>query len=157
MDMSRRSTWAGVILVVLGLVLLAMQFVEGLGDSLVLFIIGGAFLIFYFQRRSYGLLIPAGILLGIGLGSVGERALAGLGGLDNIGLGIGFLSIYFIDRIYRGDTPWWPLIPGGLLVISGLASSSRPLQRILEVGWPLLLIAFGLALLMGLGAKRRAS
>jgi hypothetical protein len=154
-DRGRRSTLAGIILVVLGLALLARQFVEGLGDSLLFFAVGGIFLYLYFQRKSYGILIPGCLLIGLGLGSVGEQAFFQLGGMENVGLGIGFFAIYVIDVIHQGRTHWWPLVPGAVLFLSGLATTSESMARLLEVGWPLLLVGLGLILLLGLGSQRR--
>lgn len=147
--------YVGLILIVLGLGLLALQVVEGLGSSVMMFFIGGLFLAGYLTRGSYGLLIPGGILIGVGLSSVGERALGSLGGVGSIGLGLGFLTIYVVAKVYEGRTHWWPLIPGGILVLSGLTSSSNLVAEMMEVGWPLLLILFGLLLLFGAGELRR--
>lgn len=140
---------AGAILVVAGLGLFALQFLEGLGDSVTLFFIGVLFLAGYLYRRAYGLLVPAGILMGIGLGSVGEAAFFSLEGMSNIGLGIGFLSVFLIDYAYQGRSHWWPLIPGSILLLTGLVSSSRALRTLFEIGWPLLLVLAGLFLLFG--------
>jgi hypothetical protein len=147
---------AGAVLVVLGLGLFALQIVGGLGDAVVLFLIGGVFVFFYFARRIYGLLIPGCILLGLGLGRVGEVGGFGRYDLEPVGLGVGFLSIYLIDSIYRGRTHWWPLIPGLILTLGGIARLSGDAQRLVAVGWPILLILAGLVLLAGgLGIGRR--
>lgn len=140
---------AGAVLIVVGLGLLALQYVEGLSEAVIFFLIGGVFVAAYLYSRAYGLLIPGGILMGLGLGSVGEGALLSFGGLENIGLGLGFVAIYVIDLVYRGRTHWWPLIPGGVLIVSGLAEGSPVFQELLEVGWPLILVFIGLALLAG--------
>jgi hypothetical protein len=166
MDERQRSgLMAGLILVVLGLGLLAINLVQGLGNAAILFLVGGVFVAFYLYRRNYGLLIPGCILLGLGLGAIGQVALAAgdygswtLDNLSSLGLGAGFLAIYLIDRIYRGATHWWPLIPGGVLVIAGLAQSNGDLRRVLSLGWPLILVLVGLVLLagtLGLTGKRR--
>ena len=147
---------AGAVLVVLGLGLFALQIVGGLGDAVVLFLIGGVFVFFYFARRIYGLLIPGCILLGLGLGRVGEVGGFASGDVEPVGLGVGFLSIYLIDSIYRGRTHWWPLIPGLILTLGGIARLSADAQRLVAVGWPILLILAGLTLLAGgLGIGRR--
>lgn len=140
---------AGAILILIGVAALAHQLIGGFGDSLILFAIGGAFLAGYFTRRNYGLLIPGCILLGIALGSVGEETVFTVGDFGAIGLGMGFLAIYLIDLAYSGETHWWPLIPGGVLVASGIAQASEALQTLLSVGWPLILVLVGLVILAG--------
>jgi hypothetical protein len=155
---TRRRVIVGSILILLGIAWFALQFTQGFGDAAILFLIGGAFVAGYFYRRAYGLLIPGCILLGIGLGSVGESSLFGVSDFSQIGLGVGFIAIYVIDRVYRGSTPWWPLIPGGILIVTGVATLSEDLGRIIEVGWPLILVLAGLLLIGGafglFGTKR---
>jgi hypothetical protein len=147
---------AGAVLIVLGLGLFALQLVGGLGDAVVLFLIGGVFVFFYFARRIYGLLIPGCILLGLGLGRAGEAGGFARGELETVGLGVGFLSIYLIDSIYRGRTHWWPLVPGLILTLGGIARLSADAQRLIAVGWPILRLLAGLVLLAGgLGIGRR--
>jgi hypothetical protein len=137
----------GAILIVLGIGLLALQFVQGFGEAVIFFLVGGLFVAGYLYRRAYGLLIPGGILLGLGLGSIGKGELFQFADFEAIGLGIGFISIYVIALAYEGRTQWWPLIPGGILVITGLATGNQVLQRLVEVGWPLILVFVGLLLL----------
>ncbi len=148
-DQNRNRIFAGAILVILGVGLLALQYTSGFGQSMTTFLIGGLFVAGYFFRRSYGLLIPGCVLLGLGLGSIGERSLLTFGDFQTIGLGIGFISIYLIDVIYRGATHWWPLIPGVFLIVTGFARGNAVFQRLLSIGWPLLLVFVGLLLVFG--------
>lgn len=139
----------GAILIILGIGLIALQYVEGFNDAVILFLIGGLFVAGYFYRRSYGLLIPGCILLGIGLGKVGESTLLAFGGFEQLGLGVGFVAIYIIDLVYRGSSSWWPLIPGLILIVVGLAEGSKDFERLVSVGWPIIFVFFGLLLLAG--------
>jgi len=150
---------AGAVLIVVGLILLASQFVKGFADHIWTLLIGGLFVAGYFYRRAYGLLIPGCILLGIGLGNLGEGSILQFGDFDSIALGLGFLAIFVIDTLYRGRSHWWPLIPGGVLVVSGLAEGSQAFEDLLTVGWPGILILIGLIILAGAfrGAGRRSS
>lgn len=148
-DRRQARLFAGAILILLGLVLFAQRFIGGFGANITLLLIGGAFVAGYLYRRAYGLLIPGCILLGLGLASVGERSLLAFGDLSSIGLGVGFLAIYVIARVVEGRTHWWPLIPGGILLVTGLASGNQAMQRLLEVGWPVILILLGLLVLAG--------
>lgn len=160
-ERTRRAVTAGAILILVGIGLLALQLAEGFGEWIVLLLIGGAFLVAYFLRRSYGLLIPGCILVGLGLGSIGKNTIPGVGDFTQIGLGIGFIAIYVIDRIYRNpQTHWWPLIPGGILIATGIATLSPNLRQLWDKGWPLLLVLAGLILIgaaFGLFAPKRES
>lgn len=140
---------AGVVLILLGMAFFAQQLIGGLGDSALLFLIAGAFVAGYFYKQAYGLLIPGCILVGLALGSIGEDTVFGIGDFSAVGLGLGFVAIYLIDLAYSGATHWWPLIPGGILVASGIAESSVTVQRLFAVGWPLVLVFVGLLILAG--------
>jgi hypothetical protein len=156
-DPRQRNLATGAVLILLGVGLFALQILEGPGETVTLFLIGGLFIAGYLYRRAYGLLIPGGILLGIGLGSVGERAGLSFGDLGAIGLGIGFLSIYVIALVVQGHSPWWPLVPGLILVVTGLAQGSVTLDRLISIGWPLVLILAGLLVLAGAFGRRGQS
>lgn len=153
---SRRIA-AGAILIVVGLGLLGLQVVDGVGESIWLLVIGTLFIAGYLFRRAYGLLVAGSIITGIGLGQVGEEAFGNVDEITTIGLGAGFVAIYVVDRLYTGSSHWWPLIPGGILLVTGLASAGEPFSRMLELAWPLLMIIVGLALLFGLTEKRKGS
>ena len=139
----------GAVLIVVGLMLLASQFIEGFADRAWPVVIGGAFVAGYFYRKAYGLLIPGCILLGIGLGNLAQGPIRNLGDFDSIALGLGFIAIFVIATLYQGRTHWWPLIPGGILVIQGLQEGSQAVKDLVAVGWPVILILIGLILLAG--------
>ena len=81
--------------------------------------VGVAFLVAYLATRRMGLLIPAGILCGLGTGLV-IAAQGGPGDAVPLGLGLGFVAITVIDAVLgEGDATWWPLIPGGILTVIG--------------------------------------
>jgi hypothetical protein len=135
----------GLLLILIGLGILAMNlFRIRLVGPLILALVGAAFLVGYFSRRLYGLLIPGCLLLGLAIGSAGESVLKVE--ITVLGLGLGFLAIYGIDLLYRRSTHWWPLIPGGILVLVGL--TRFPGWSILpNIAWPLVLIVLGFLLL----------
>jgi hypothetical protein len=151
----RGQTAAGAIFIVVGLGILGLQVVEGVGQSIWLFVIGSLFIAGYLFRATYGLLVAGSIITGIALSQVGEEVFGTVNEITSIGLGVGFAAIYVIDRLYTGSSHWWPLIPGGILLMSGLASVGEPFSRLIDLAWPLLMIAVGLALLFGLTPKRR--
>lgn len=153
---SDRRIVGGVILIVVGAGLLALQLFDGLGRSTWPLMVGALFLVGYFVRRTYGFLIAGSILFGIGLGQLGEEIFDVGDGIETIGLGLGFVSIYLIDRIDRADAPWWPLIPGLILLASGLGSVGGAIANVMDYVWPGLLILVGLALIFGLSRSRQS-
>ena len=154
---SRSNIAIGVLLIVLGLILFGGQLLPGVFGSVTLLVIGIAFVAAYFYTRAYGLLIPGGILVGLGVGDL-LSSLSGLVPLLKVdlgaaGLGLGFVLIYLIDRAVRGKTHWWPLVPGGILLVIGLLQGLWDLQRIVL---PLAIVGVGLWLLASaMGWTRR--
>jgi hypothetical protein len=144
----RRPEWgdrrgrliAGGSLMIAGLGLFALEAVDGTGDAAILFVIGAVFIAAYFMRKVYGFLIAGCIALGVGLGQAGQEIFDTSGDVTVIGIGLGFGLIYAIDRLTDGSAHWWPLIPGGILLIIGLASLSGSVGDYL---WPALLIVAG--------------
>jgi hypothetical protein len=146
-----RGGLPGVILIVVGAALFAVQLLHLDADVIVL-IIGLAFATAFVATRRYGLLIPAGILTGLGtgilledIGVTGEPVL--------LGLGLGFLAIYggdFLSSGARAPGRWWPLIPGAILTVIAAAENTFGAEgaRLVEQGWPILLIAAGAWLLL---------
>lgn len=135
----------GLILVGLGSVLLLILTTD-IGPEAVVAFIGLSFLVAYGVTRNYGFLVPGGILTGLGAGIV-LSSLGWPGNLVVMGLGAGFLLIAIADLIVgsKSDAWWWPLIPGGVLSVVGVATSTR-----VNVGayfLPILLIVIGVLLL----------
>jgi hypothetical protein len=146
------SGWLpGVILIVVGVTLFAVQLLHLDADVIVL-VIGLVFAIVFAGTRRYGLLIPAGILTGLGVGILLEDF--GVQGEPVVlGLGLGFLAIYAADSLTTGaraPSRWWPLIPGAILTVIACAESTFGAEgaRLIEQGWPILLIAAGAWLLL---------
>jgi hypothetical protein len=146
------SGWLpGVILIAVGVTLFAVQLLHLDADVIVL-VIGLVFAIAFAGTRRYGLLIPAGILTGLGLGILLEDFKV-QGEPVVLGLGLGFLAIYVADVLTSGARApgrWWPLIPGAILTVIAGAESTFGAEgaRVIEQGWPILLIAAGAWLLM---------
>ncbi|MBD3337021.1 MAG: hypothetical protein GF355_16020 [Candidatus Eisenbacteria bacterium] len=154
-EQKRRLT-AALVLIVLGISLFVFQNVEGATETFVFLLAGALFVAAYVYWRVYGLLIPGGILLGLALGSIGGEIRLGAGDFGAIGLGIGFIAIYLIHLGYRRESIWWPLVPGGVLIIGGIASSDPTLAHYISEGWPLILVLAGLILLVLTYRARRA-
>lgn len=144
---SRRMS-AGLILIAIGLGLYLIDRVEGIGEEAVLLIIGSAFLIAYFVRRNYGLLIPGCILLGLSLGSVGENSFLAFGESHLLGLGFGFIAIFVIARLHEGKSHWWPLIPGAVMLIVAIPRTQHLFEYVWD-HWQLILVLIGVLILIG--------
>ena len=146
------SGWLpGVILIVIGATLFAIQWLHLDADVIVL-VIGLVFAGAYAATRHYGLLIPAGILSGLGAGILLEDF-----GVTRepvvLGLGLGFLAIYGVD-LATSRSPqrarWWPLIPGAILIAVAGAGGAFGDEggRTIQQAWPVILIVIGAWLLV---------
>ena len=141
----------GVILIAFGLTLFAVQLLN-LDSDVVVLVIGLVFAIAFAATRRYALLIPAGIMTGLGAGILLED-FGVMGEPVVLGLGLGFLAIYAVDFLASGAREpgrWWPLIPGTILtIIAGTESTFGPEgARVIAQGWPIILIAAGAWLLL---------
>ena len=146
------SGWLpGVILIVIGAALFAIQWLHLDADAIVL-VIGLVFVAAYAATRRYGLLIPAGILTGLGAGILLEDF-----GVTRdpvvLGLGLGFLAIYGVDVVARRSPQrarWWPLIPGAILIAVAGAGGAFGDEggRAIQQAWPIILVVIGAWLLL---------
>lgn len=137
----------GLLLIAIGAALLIMLTTD-VGGEVVVGFLGLGFLAAYAATRTYGFLVPGGILTGLGAGLVVESQ-GGPGGSVVLGLGCGFLAIALIDRLVSSSDGvwWWPLIPGGVLVVAG-ASSLTGVPNLEVYLVPAALIVIGAALLL---------
>ncbi len=87
--------------------------------------LGIGFLAWGLGARLFGLIIPGSLLLGIGPGIyfawrdlIDFNALAQTG-VMLVGFGFGWGLITILARRTSGKFVWWPLIPGGILAVTG--------------------------------------
>jgi len=148
---------AGLVLVVLGVALFLLERLDASADHLFLILGGGIFTSVYFHRRAYGFLIPGGLLTGLGSGLAVEELNPGsFSDVDGaLGLGVGFLLIYVLSAVWERVNRWWPLIPGGVLVLAGLPYWARA-DELFEY-WPVLVMLIGLVVLVRAVASRQAT
>jgi len=144
---------AGLVLIGLGLALYGFELYGGLGRTAVLFVAGAAFLAAYLASKTFGFLVPAALLLGVGTGELIERATE-FHASTTLWLGIGFLGISAFAWMYEGRKAIWPLVPGVLLVLFSVPNAWR-LVDLIQRHWPLLLVAVGLAVLLGAFTGRK--
>ncbi|MDP8267279.1 MAG: hypothetical protein P9L97_01000 [Candidatus Tenebribacter davisii] len=135
---------AGIILIIIGISISGIRLIAGFHQNSFLLLLGGLFIAAYFYKDSYGLLIPGCIIFGLGFSSTKFGIAGNYSQFNTLGLGLGFIGIFVIDLLNKGKTHWWPLIPGGILVMAGLSSSPFQLWRYFHIGWPILVILLGL-------------
>ncbi|GAB4580529.1 MAG: hypothetical protein Fur0022_32710 [Anaerolineales bacterium] len=148
----RNRIISGLALILLGGLFLVNQMFE-LPSVGKLFLpgLGLVFLIWGVITRTGGLLIPGGILTGIGTGVYLMQALPLEGerepGIFLLSFGGGFILITLLSLVFAEEKHWWALIPGGILASIGgaLYMGGVALDILQMVGqlWPVALILVG--------------
>ena len=155
----RSRVIAGIALILIGaLVMLAQVTQSSELTLLVPAVLGVIFLAWGLVTRTFGLVIPGSILLGIGLGAyLITGPYSGLesdaqGGLFMLAFAAGWLMMALLSPFTSSRFQWWPLIPGGIIGAVGLALlSGGYLMQVLQIigyGWPLILVGIGIYLLV---------
>jgi hypothetical protein len=163
MNKNRNQWVVGGLLIVIGLFFFLNEFFElpGLENLAIYFVLGLGlfFLAWGVITREAGLMIPGGILTGIGLGIVlvagpfeyedGDLS----GGVFMGAFALGWLLITIFTAVFSDKTQWWPLIPAAIMaLISAALLVEGPFMVALDwLGklWPLALIIGGIAVLLG--------
>lgn len=157
---SRTQLSAAVTLIAIGAGTLAVRAAGPGAGSLLVLVLGLAFMTAHVVTRQYGLLVPGGILTGLGAGIVVSQQVAATdemtAGVVVLGLGLGFLSIWAVGSLLRvADNHWWPLVPGGILaVVGGALLVGGQAVQLLDL-WPLVLVGLGLVVLQRAWVERR--
>jgi hypothetical protein len=153
---------AGIALIAIGLLLVFVQaFDLNIPGWLFLGGLGLIFLVWGLLTRTFGLVIPGGVLGGIALGVfLTELPLDGMtgtasGGLFLLGFSLGWALMTLLSPLTIEHVQWWPLIPGGIMAAIGaillLGGFGLQLLTLIGVAWPLILVVIGVYLLL----KRR--
>jgi len=152
----------GIALILIGAGLLLNQWLD-IGSYLVL-LIGAGLLVWGAISRRSGLIIPGGVLSGIGLGILvteGPWALpaANPNGLFLICFALGWFLITLMTGLFTDCTLRWPVIPGGIMAIVGAAALWRGDPRFWQdyLGWmvSILLILLGVYWIVRRGRPNR--
>ncbi|MCB8984132.1 MAG: hypothetical protein H6659_09920 [Ardenticatenaceae bacterium] len=161
MSNKRKNNWAGgIILISIGLLALLGQLVNwqlspDFGVYL-LSVLGALFLVWGIITRQAGPMIPGGILSGLGLGVVLVETMSWPQGMDEGGVfllafALGWVLITVLTAVFTSKTHWWPLIPGGIIAVVGLAVLFGGVfwqaLNLLNLVWPLLLIILGITII----------
>lgn len=161
---TRNMLVGGVALILIGLLTLAGQVfeMENLG-LLVLPALASIFLVWGLITRTFGLIIPGGILAGIGLGAIlVERSWMPMtemaqGGVFLLSFAAGWVLITLLSPFVSKRLIWWPLIPGGILAAIGAmllaGETGVKMLELLSYAWPVALIVLGLYLVLRRNAK----
>jgi hypothetical protein len=154
----RGALTAGLILIGIGLFSILENFFQM--EFAVLPLLGVIFLAAGLLTRRTGLLVPGGILSGLGaatwltesqLISIAEPARAGI---ILLGLAMGFTLISLLSTYTEGLTRFkrWPLIPAAALAFFGLALLASifglPVEAFLQIAFPAALMVIGLGLIV---------
>ena len=147
----RKGLAGGTVLILLGVALLIGPLTGWQFTWLALPTLAVIFLAWGMIMRSFGLIIPGGILAGIALGTALMQNRPGLlDGPDNGGLFLlcfaaGWGLITLLSPLTEGGFRWWPLIPGGIMAVVGTALLTNQLHTLawLNIAGPLLLIGLG--------------
>ncbi|HEY3374736.1 MAG TPA: hypothetical protein VGK02_06710 [Candidatus Aquicultor sp.] len=154
-EVNQGALAAGVILIIAGIFALLINFGLLSGVSF-LIALGVAFLVAFAIWRNLGFLIPGMILLWLGIGlTITEQSrlnIANDGSIIVAALGLAFISIYLLMPRRRH---WWPLIPGGILLVIGItiflfAQNIIPFTfiQVINVLWPAAIIILGIWLVL---------
>jgi putative Mn2+ efflux pump MntP len=151
----RHDLTGGLILIAIGLIILIERFVNLSVDVslLILPAVGAGFLAWGILTRQSGLIIPGGIVSGIGWGSyliagpLNLPANVEEGGVFMLVFGAGFAAITLFSSLFTQDNHWWALIPGAIMAFIGLSVLYGGLfMDVLVLAgklWPVVLIALG--------------
>jgi len=153
-----------VILIVVGIGGLLTQMLEPTPDvgGWIVMLIGVGLMGAFAYTHQYGYLIPGSIMTGLGAGIVISETVTlsndeATGGVIVLGLGIGFLAIWAIGGIVHvAQHHWWPLIPGGILAVVGVALLIGNQAIQLLDYWGVAVIAVGLFVLWRAFTEGRA-
>lgn len=152
-DNRRGRLVAGGVLLAVALAALAAPYLPpGLAGRAFLPFLGVAFVVWAALSRSIGLLVPGGVLLGVGVGAWLQANYGPAAFLFS--LAGGFLSISLLSVLIFGvkHKTWWTVFPAGGLTFAGIVVSGGPavreVLRNLQHFWPYALIVVALALIV---------
>jgi hypothetical protein len=161
-EKKRDGLLGGFILVIIGLIALANQFVDldAFPDLGLLIVpgIGALLLLWGIVNREAGPIIPGSIMSGLGLGIILETNQLGFvnvendGGLFMLSFALGWVLITVLTAVFTPETHWWALIPAGIMGLIGgsilVGGAFEALLTFLGTFWPVILIGLGIWILI---------
>lgn len=156
---TRHRILGGVALILIGGILMAGRLLDSTGlGYLVLPTLGVLFLGWGILTRTAGLLIPGGVMGGIGLGVLllagpfAGRAGDTEGAVFMLSFALGWGLITLLSALFTDETQWWALIPGGIMAAIGGAllfgGFALTLLEFAGTVWPVVLVLAGLWVLL---------
>jgi hypothetical protein len=145
----------GIVLISIGIAILLARWLN-LDDYLVL-LIGAGLLGWGALSRRPGLIIPGGVLAGIGLGIMVYEGpwiipATNPNGLFLLCFALGWFLITLLTGLFTRCTLWWPIIPGGIMAVLGgavlLTGNARIVQDQSALIPSALLILIGMYLII---------
>jgi len=151
---------AGIILVLIGVATLLQRWLD-IGNYITL-LLGAALLIWGSISRKTGLIIPGGVLSGIGLGILAMQSpwhfpAEVQSGIFLLCFALGWFLISLLSSLFT-CTLWWPLIPGGIMALIGgaiLVTNGDIPWLDLNVVYAVVLIVVGVVLLVFHGKSKK--
>lgn len=146
---------AGIALISIGIAILLTRWLNF--DDYLALLIGAGLLGWGVLSRRAGLIIPGGVLTGIGLGilvSEGPWTIPAVNqnGLFLICFALGWFLITLLTGLFTGCTLWWPIIPGGIMAVLGgavlLTGNVRIIEQLPTLIPSLILILIGIYLII---------
>lgn len=153
-----RRVAAVVLLVIAGAALFGKYLPFNWWES-VLVVMGVGFILWAALARTPGLLVPGGILTGIGVGQLLRHSYGN--GTFLLSMAGGFLLISVLSRAIFGRQKgeWWPLFPAAGIGFAGLVQMAGPdfrdWLRAIQPYWPYALIAVAVYLLLTKPAEQK--
>jgi hypothetical protein len=153
---------AGIILVLFGLASLLQRWLD-IGNYIVL-LLGMGMLVWGSVSHKTGLIIPGGVLSGIGLGIFAMQGswqipVADQNGIFLLCFSLGWFLITLLTAVFT-CTQWWALIPGGIMALIGgsiLVTNGAIRWMDLNLVYAAILIVVGLILLVYRGRPKQNS
>ncbi len=153
---------AGVILIVLGAATLLQRWLD-IGNYIVL-LLGLGMLVWGSVSHKIGLIIPGGVLTGIGLGILAVQGpwhfpFDGQNAIFLLCFALGWFLITLLTAVFT-CTQWWALIPGGIMALIGgtiLVTKGAFRWLDLNLAYAAILILIGLVLLVFRGRLNKNS
>lgn len=156
---NKRSGLAfGVVLIAVGSILMVTRLAPVQTAPAWLLGLGLALALIGILQRRYAPMVAGMILLGVGAGMVlGDVRALGMSirAWRLIALGLGFLGVFALGALIGLSRRWWPLVPGIVLIVLGVAPSLRDLlvippqlEILVRTWWPVALVVAGLVVVI---------